>query len=67
MISKQEYPKAGMISHRDYVEYTNANTAIIFNELTLKSDNFSRVSPFSNSFDKSVKVPHLEILERSNL
>lgn len=69
MISKQQlYPApTNIISHRDYVEYTNATSTITFTELTLKSDYLSKMSPFSNSNDKSFKVPHLEILEKSNV
>lgn len=55
-----------MISHRDYVEYTNSNSMITFTELTLKSDYLSKINPFKNTFDKSLKVPYLEIMERQN-
>jgi hypothetical protein len=54
------------ISHRDYVEYTNSNSMITFTELTLKSDYLSKINPFKNTFDKSLKVPYLEIMERQN-
>ena len=55
-----------MISHRDYVEHTNSNSMITFTELTLKSDYLSKINPFKNTFDKSLKVPYLEIMERQN-
>jgi hypothetical protein len=55
-----------MIFHRDYVEYSNLDSIINFTELTLKSDYLSKISPFKNSFDKNLKVPFLELLEKQN-
>ncbi len=62
MISKHNL----IISHRDYVEHVNSDSIINFTELTLKSDYLSKTYPFKNSFDKSLKVPCMEILERQN-
>lgn len=62
MISKNHQ----MISHRDYVEHVNLDSIINFTELTLKSDYLSKTNPFKNSFDKNLKVPFIDILERQN-